>query len=71
MSGLRDLKTLLGSLPPELHDTEYVFCTVSGNIGDYLNLDPLATFREEEGLTLRVTLQAATSAGMKFEGIFK
>ncbi len=52
MSGIRNLDLLLQSMSPELVAGDYVFCTVNGALSDYLHLDPLATFRESEGLTL-------------------
>jgi hypothetical protein len=52
-------------------DEEFVFCTVPGDVSDYLELNPLATFRENEGLTLVLTKKAASNAGLSFESTFK
>ncbi|WP_353641533.1 ACT domain-containing protein [Mesorhizobium sp. WSM2239] len=53
MTGVNDLQQLLAGMEPELHDGEFVFCTVAnGNIADLARLDPLGMFREAEGLTL-------------------
>lgn len=48
MSGIAELDEL------SLLTPEFVFCTVSGSLGDYALLDPVATFYEAEGVTLGV-----------------
>jgi hypothetical protein len=48
-----------------------VFCTVSGELKNYLSLNPVATFTEAEGLTLVIEKSAALEAGLSFEGSFK
>lgn len=52
MSGITDINKLLDSMQPALVDESFVFCTVKGQLADYSALDPIATFRESEGLTL-------------------
>ena len=59
MSGIVELEILLGSMAPQLKDGDYVFCTVAGSYGDYANLSPIATFQEEEGLTLVIRKELA------------
>ncbi|GMG87684.1 ACT domain-containing protein [Biformimicrobium ophioploci] len=54
MSGETDLKALLAGLQPELDLAIYVFLTVDGEYGDHAGLQPLAAFREREGMTLIV-----------------
>jgi hypothetical protein len=58
-------------MAPMLHDEEYVFCTVQGSYGDYAELSPLASFQEEEGLTLVVTKEAALLAKLAFDSTFQ
>lgn len=70
MTAITDLNTLLKSMSPELVEGSYVFCTVSGRLADYIELDPIATFREQEGLTLVLEKQKAVDANLSFEGIF-
>lgn len=48
-------------------DEEFVFCTVSNDVSDYIELNPLATFRGNEGLTLVLTKEVASNAGLSFE----
>lgn len=53
MSGEKDLSTLLASMQPTLLLAEFVFCTIANaNHGDLNDLQPLASFREDEGLSL-------------------
>ncbi|BEU03788.1 transporter [Agarivorans sp. OAG1] len=70
MSGITDLDELLRSMHPKLIDAEFVFCTVPGGISEYLELEPVATFIESEGLTLVVKKAAAKAAGLEYEGSF-
>ncbi|WP_261905388.1 ACT domain-containing protein [Vibrio fortis] len=71
MSGITDLDELLRSMSPELMPTEFVFCTTSGALVDYLKLEPVATFIESEGLTLVLEKSRAEKAGLAFEGIYQ
>ncbi|KYN91112.1 transporter [Vibrio cidicii] len=71
MSAITDLDLLLKSMSPKLLDGEYVFCCVDGPLADYLHLEPMATFREQEGLTLVVSRAKAELGGLRFDGIFR
>ncbi|MDO6775957.1 ACT domain-containing protein [Shewanella sp. 3_MG-2023] len=71
MSGITELNALLKSMEPQLLPSEFVFCTVSGALVDYISLDPVATFCEAEGLTLVLDKTAAQQAGLGFEGSFR
>ncbi|ERM61019.1 MULTISPECIES: ACT domain-containing protein [Vibrio] len=70
MTAITDLDILLKSMSPELIEGSYVFCTVDGVLADYVELNPISTFREKEGLTLVLTEDAATQAQLNFEGVF-
>ncbi|ULN65476.1 ACT domain-containing protein [Vibrio gigantis] len=70
MTAITDLDILLKSMSPELIEGDYVFCTVEGGLTDYSHLNPMATFREKEGLTLVLTEEAATQAQLNFDGVF-
>ena len=70
MSGITELDQLLRSMQPKLAESEFVFCTVSGSIKDYLELKPLATFNESEGLTLVVEKSLAEKSSLSFEGSY-
>lgn len=71
MSGITDLTKLLNSMKPELDDQEYVFCTVDGTLSNYIDLAPIATFIEREGLTLVLSKDTAQKANLAFDGVFK
>ncbi len=71
MSGVRELDILLKSMSPKLLQTEFVFCSVPGALEDYVSLNPIATFVEEEGLTLILEKSVAQKASLLFEGSFK
>ncbi|USH05589.1 ACT domain-containing protein [Grimontia kaedaensis] len=71
MAGIVELEALLSSMEPALIDGEFVFCTVSGVLSDYVELEPLATFREAEGLTLLLEKSAAESANIAFESVYR
>ncbi|MEG3221940.1 ACT domain-containing protein [Vibrio gigantis] len=70
MTAITDLDILLKSMSPELIEGDYVFCTVEGGLTDYSHLNPMATFREKEGLTLVLTEEVATQAQLSFDGVF-
>ncbi len=70
MSGITELDELLRSMSPKLMETEFVFCTVSGVLTDYIELNPVAMFIESEGLTLVLEKSSAEQAGLSFDSTF-
>ena len=71
MAAITDLDELLKSLHPELSDIEYVFCSVTLDLSECLAFNPLATFREAEGLSLVVRREVAQQAQLEYEGTFR
>ena len=71
MSGITDINELLSSMQPALLDELFVFCTVKGQLAEYVNLAPIATFVESEGLTLVLTKDKADKADLQYEGVFR
>ncbi|WP_339672189.1 ACT domain-containing protein [Dasania marina] len=72
MTGETNLDKLLASMKPRLLDGEYVFCTFKGaRYGDFSELMPLASYLEEEGLTLLVIKANADNAELSYEAVFK
>jgi hypothetical protein len=68
----KDLRKLMTSLSPHLMDGDFVFCTIQdARYGDFTELLPMASFCEDEGLTLLVTKENADKAGLTYESIFK
>ncbi|TKB43631.1 ACT domain-containing protein [Thalassotalea mangrovi] len=70
MNAITDLAQLIASMKPERQPADYVFVTVTGDIADYLTLNPLACFQEAEGLTLILEQTKADHAGIGYEGVF-
>lgn len=71
MVGETNLSKLLASMSPKLMPDNYVFCSVESDFSDFSDLSPLATYREEEGLTLVVTKDVAIANKLPFESVFK
>ena len=72
MTGETDLNKLLSSIAPRMMEGEFVFCTVKeAKYGDYTQLSPVATFCEDEGLTLVVPRYRADKAGLRYESVFR
>ena len=72
MSGETNLNTLLASMSPKLQEPEYVFCFIkNGTYEDCIELSPLATFMESEGLTIVITKGQADNASLAYESVFK
>ena len=72
MTGETDLKTILHSLSPHLHNDVYVFCTIAdGHYGDYAEAKPIASFQEPEGLTLVLSQDCADAHGLSYGGLFR
>lgn len=71
MEPVRDLERLLTCLEPSLGDEEYVFCFLADGETLPLGLEPVGTFREENGLSLIVARSAADRAGLRYDSIFR
>ncbi len=68
-SGVEDLSNILNNLQPELLNEEYVFITLDDS--DLENkLDPIATFKEKEGLTLVITRERAQGNNLQYNSVF-
>ncbi|MBT5718569.1 MAG: ACT domain-containing protein [Gammaproteobacteria bacterium] len=71
MAGEEDLDNLLALLNPSLLAGDFVFCTVeNAQYGDFADLQPIASYQEEEGLSLLLARGAAESAGLAYESVF-
>ncbi|MFF4953084.1 ACT domain-containing protein [Streptomyces chattanoogensis] len=65
MTGERDLRLLVRSMRPELHEGAYVFTTVPGAVPE--GLRPVVTVAEPEGVTLVVRQEDADRAGLGYD----
>ncbi|MEB3311770.1 MAG: ACT domain-containing protein [Snowella sp.] len=70
MVGETNLDTLLKSMSPILHPEEYVFCTINHNDTNYLPLDPVCIFKEDEGLTLILEREKADVNNFSYSSVF-
>ncbi|MGY8681381.1 ACT domain-containing protein [Bradyrhizobium sp. UFLA05-153] len=64
MTGERDLNSLLGDMKPEMQEGTFVFCTMAPNESIPAGINPLLTFREQEGTTLVIRREEAEAAGL-------
>lgn len=72
MAGEKNLDKLLKGMTPSLMDQEFIFTTIpSGKYGQYVHFHPLASFMEEEGLTLIVPKVEADRNSLNYEGVFR
>ena len=65
MSGEKDQVRLQQMMAPDLRPETYVFCTFPDQRLP-VNLDPICTFRETEGLSAIVELSQAVRANVKY-----
>lgn len=65
MGAERDLTVLLRQMKPELQPCIFVFCTIAPDERIPATLNPLLTFREQEGTTLVVPREEAEAAGLR------
>jgi hypothetical protein len=71
MAGEEDLDKLLAILEPSLLPGDFVFCTVANlKYGDFAELQPVASYQEEEGLTLVLAKRSADIAGLAYDSVF-
>lgn len=66
------LGKLLSNLSPSLLEGEFVFISFPElQYGDRIDLEPLASFSEREGLTLVVPKAKADASGEKYQSVFR
>ena len=66
MTGERDLDALLRNMKPELLDGTFVFCTIPPGEPVPAAVNPLLTFREQEGTTLVILREEAEASGLRY-----
>ncbi len=71
MSGETDLTILIHSMTPKLLEQEYVFCTTEMSLAQAAEMSPLATFQEDEGLTLVLESSYSDVENLTCSGLFK
>ncbi len=71
-NGGRDLRRLLAGMEPRLLPEEFVFCTADDGENEALaDLPALATFREEEGMSLVLERTIAESRGFRYGPVMR
>ena len=72
MSGIVDIKVLLKDMKPVLDDSDYVFCTKKcfEFNEEIMNLNPIGTFLESEGMTLILSKVKADENEFLYESVF-
>lgn len=72
MAGIVDIKVLLKDMKPVLDETDYVFCTRKCFKLDkeIIDLNPIATFLEKEGMTLVIQKDKADASNLSYDAIF-
>jgi hypothetical protein len=65
MKGEKDLQQILKTLKPELHEGDYVFCSIHDN-KEIKFEDVVGTFREKEGLTLVLKKEKADELNLQY-----
>jgi len=71
MAGETDLTVLLRAMQPVLFKGEYVFCSIDYQRTNWLELNPVGFFREEEGLTLILLRERADNAALPYTSVFR
>jgi len=66
LDGERNLGKLITTMRPELQEGEFVFCTVSPEMYEESDIQPVGWFREEEGVTLILGRDIAEGAGLAY-----
>lgn len=59
-----DGRAMIAGMMPRQRQGAWVFCALGGDCAPDLAAQALATFREDEGLSLILPLEAATAAGL-------
>jgi uncharacterized protein len=64
MAGETNLRVLIQTMQPVLLEAAYVFCSMGQETYHRLTLQPMGTFREQEGMTVIVSEEQARQAGL-------
>ena len=72
MAGITDLQVLLSSMEPILKPNEYVFVSLGEkSLEQISDLNPVAAFKEEEGISLVINKETADENGIKYDSVFR
>ncbi len=65
-----NLEHLLKAIDPCLKDGEFVFCSLDADRYRRLDLDAVAFFREDEGLSVVVRRETAEDLSLRYKGVW-
>lgn len=72
MSGETNLEKILKNLDPYIVKESFIFMTSDAEPTElFKTLNPIATFMEDEGLTLVITQHCADKNAIKYDSVFK
>ncbi|ROS05437.1 hypothetical protein EDC56_0967 [Sinobacterium caligoides] len=72
MSGEKNINKLIATMTPELVEEEFVFGSLfDADLEVVLCLQPIATFQEQEGLTVVIPRRKADQHDVEYTGVFK
>jgi uncharacterized protein len=67
VAGELNLEVLLKDMRPEMREGIFAFCTIADDKEIPAAINPLLTFREQEGITLVVRREEAERAGLRHQ----
>ena len=71
MPGQTDLKKILESIDPYLVDESFIFMTTDQSLSSISNtLNPIASFKENEGLSIVITQATADKNAITYDSVF-
>jgi hypothetical protein len=71
MPGQTDLKKILESIDPYLVDESFIFMTTDQSLSSISNtLNPIASFKENEGLSIVITQETADKNAITYDSVF-
>jgi len=72
MSGEKDISKLLTEMSPSMNESEFVFLSFpESNYCDHAELEPIASIKEKEGLTLIVPRHIADEKEIEYASSFR
>ena len=71
MPGQTDLKKILESIDPYLVDESFIFMTTDQSLSSISNtLNPIASFKENDGLSIVITQATADKNAITYDSVF-
>jgi uncharacterized protein len=71
MAKTANLNELLSTMKPKLREGEFVFCMVSEMKFRSMNIHPVSTFREKEGVTAILDRASADSNAIQYSNVWR